>query len=215
MPRDSAQTRALFDAWSATYARDLERPSGPLDGYAGSLRAAAKMALAGLRRGEAAGAPRVLDLGIGTGAFGAILAEGAGARVSGLDVSPGMIARCAEAHPDFALAVGGFLPIPHPDAAFEAVVSSFALHEVAPGDRPAALAEVARVLVPGGELCLLDIIFASAAALADAQRAIATWDPDEEYPLVGELDAALHGAGLGAVAWQQTAPCHWAVQARR
>lgn len=208
MPRSGEATRALFDEWADTYDRDLRRAPGPLDGYAESLAAAAALLPLG------AGA-RVLDIGVGTGAFGASLAA-RGARVWGLDPSVRMLARCRRAHPAFHLAAGAFAALPYAAARFAAVVSSFAWHEVAPAARPAVCAELARVTEPGGHVCLVDIIFASPEALAEARRLLAgSWDEQEEYALVGALDAQLRAAGFAGLRWAQTAPCHWAVVGRR
>lgn len=158
---------------------------------------------------------RILDVGIGTGSFGGLLAQ-RGARIWGVDVSPRMLERCQEAYPDFTLAESSFLPPPFSEGSFEAVVASFAFHEVAPAERSAALAEVARVLVPCGYICLLDIIFASPEAAADAaQREGKYWDDSEEYPQVADLDRLLRQAGFAGLCWRQTAPCHWVVTGRR
>jgi SAM-dependent methyltransferase len=48
--------------------------------------------------------------------------------------------------------------LPFPDARFDVVLSSWALHNIyAPGDRQRAVREIARVLKPGGHVALLDI----------------------------------------------------------
>ncbi len=207
MPRSDAQTRALFDRWAATY-DDVQSGDGPLAGYAASLREAAAMLPVG------AGA-HVLDIGIGTGAFAALIA-GRGALISGIDVSEGMLAACRAARPEFALALGSFTPIPYPDERFDAVISSFAFHEVASSSRPNACAEIARVLRRGGIVCLLDIVFASTAATADARRAFGvSWDDDEDYALVADLDTLLRQASFADLSWRHTAPCHWVVVGRR
>jgi putative AdoMet-dependent methyltransferase len=208
MTRNPEDTRRLFDAWAATYDRDVADPAGPLAGYEESLW----QAVAALDLPPGA---RTLDIGIGTGAFAARLA-GRGAQVWGLDPSRAMLARCRAAYPAFALAVGGFGPLPFAAGRFDAVVASFAAHEIPPADRLAAWSEVARVLRPGGAICLLDLIFASPAAVAEARRRLGdSWDDAEEYPLVGELDGQLRAAGFAALRWRQTAPCHWVVTGRR
>lgn len=200
--RDAVATRALFDRWALTYDDTVQ--DGPLTGYQQSLAAtAAPLALPP--------AARVLDLGIGTGTFAALLPT-PGIQVWGVDVSAGMLARCREMHPQFTLTVGSFYPLPHATGQFDAVISSFAFHEVWPAERAAACVEMARVLRPGGTLCLLDIIFASPAAVAEARLALGElWDDGEAYPLVGELDTLLRAAGFVALRWQQPAPWHWAV----
>jgi len=59
-------------------------------------------------------------------------------------------------------------------------------------------------------------MFASPASREEARAAMGTyWDDDEEYSLVGDLDALLYGAELCATSWWQTAPFHWLVLARK
>lgn len=205
-PRD--ETGALFNSWAETYDSDLKHSVGPLEGYEMSLSEAAGML--SLEPGA-----RVLDVGIGTGAFAAFAAQ-SGAAISGVDPSPSMLDRCRAAHPEFELAVGGFTPIPHRDAGFDTVISSFALHEVPATERGLACAEVARVLKPGRGVCLLDIMFVSPEAAAEARHILGRyWDPDEDYPSVGALDAQLRRAGITGIHWRQTAPYHWAVVGRK
>ena len=208
MPRSADATRSLFDAWAATYDDDLQEAGGPLAGYATSLAEAASML-------PLVPGADILDVGIGTGAFAALLAARGGS-ITGLDVSAEMLARCRAAHPGFALRVGSFVPIPLPDARFDAAVASFAFHEVPAPSRPTAVAELARVLKPGAHLCVLDIVFASRSATAAARRAIGSaWDEDEDYPLVADLGAMLRDTGFVDLRWRHTAPCHWVVVARR
>lgn len=173
MPREREATRALFDRWAETYDADTADPSGPLVGYDDSLYAVNEMVTDGVET-------KLLDIGIGT-RFLASLFEKRVAAVTGIDVSEQMLARCAASHPDFRLKEGSFTEIPFPDATFDIVVSSFTFHEVSPSERSAACSEVVRILRPGGQLALLDIMFASEAAVADGRVAIgAIWDPDED-----------------------------------
>lgn len=100
-----------------------------------------------VRRGD-----RVLDLGSGTGAFTAALAE-AGAQPVGAEVAQSAVARARTAHPelDFRLVpIEG--PLPFEDNGFEFVWSSEVIEHVA--DTARWLSEVRRVLVPGGRLLL-------------------------------------------------------------
>ncbi|HYF95100.1 MAG TPA: class I SAM-dependent methyltransferase [Symbiobacteriaceae bacterium] len=204
MLRSSQETLKRFDEWAASYDASASAPGGPLEGYHASLAEAAR--LVPVQPGW-----HVLDVGIGTGAFSALLAQ-RGGEIFGVDISAKMLEKCAAAHPEFRLRNGSFLPIPCPDGAFHAVVASFAFHEVHPSERAAACRELARVVKPGGYVCLLDIIFASAGARAEARRALGdTWDESEEYPLVWELDTQLREAGFAKITWRHTAPYHWAV----
>jgi SAM-dependent methyltransferase len=90
-------------------------------------------------------------VGCGTGAFAAALAE-RGARVWGIDPSPEMLAR-ARSRPGRTVGVklGRAEALPFKAAWFDRVVFRLVIHLV---DRPAALLESARVLVPGGRIII-------------------------------------------------------------
>jgi ubiquinone/menaquinone biosynthesis C-methylase UbiE len=101
---------------------------------------------------------RVLDVACGTGVVARLAAErvGADGRVVGLDLNPGMlvVARSllVEAAPiEWVQATAGRLPFP--DGSFEVVCCQLGLQFFP--DRAAALAEMARVLVPGGRLAVM------------------------------------------------------------
>src|SRR5213593_4677584 len=93
----------------------------------------------------------VLDVGCGTGA----LQAAPGVRLAGLDPSPEMLAVArGKLAPAVELRVGWAEEIPYGDATFDVVVSCSVFHYLR---RPmAALAEMARVLAPGGRLVITD-----------------------------------------------------------
>ncbi|MCU1338314.1 MAG: class SAM-dependent methyltransferase [Bryobacterales bacterium] len=112
---------------------------------------------AGIASGE-----NVLDVGTGTGVV-AITAARAGARVTGLDLTPALLDRAREnsriARMDHIVwTEGDAESLPYPDASFDVVLSQFG-HMFAP--RPeVAVAEMRRVLKSGGRV------------------AFATWPPE-------------------------------------
>lgn len=96
---------------------------------------------------------RVLDIAAGTGTSSAALAR-RGAEVVALDFSPGMIAVGRERHPEIEFVEGDAEALPFDDASFDAVTISFGLRNV---NRPkVALAEMLRVLRPGGRLVVCE-----------------------------------------------------------
>jgi demethylmenaquinone methyltransferase/2-methoxy-6-polyprenyl-1,4-benzoquinol methylase len=93
----------------------------------------------------------VLDLACGTGDLSR-LAHREGYRVIGADLSAGMLAANRAATP---LVEGDVSALPFPDAAFDGVVCGYALRNFT--ELPVALAEMARVLRPGGRLAVLEV----------------------------------------------------------
>jgi ubiquinone/menaquinone biosynthesis C-methylase UbiE len=110
-----------------------------------------------LNAGEA-----VLDVGCGTGSL-AIAAKrrvGPTGSVHGLDASPEMIARAQykarKAGLDVTFANGVAESLPFPDARFDVVLNTVMLHHLGAKARPIAMAEMRRVLRPGGRLLTVD-----------------------------------------------------------
>ena len=96
---------------------------------------------------------RVLDLGCGTGRLSAALVEQGIARVWGVDASEAMLAVAREKLPaNVGLKQARAEDLPFRDGWFDRAVMWLVAHLV---DRPAAFAEVARVLAPGGRLAVV------------------------------------------------------------
>ncbi len=98
---------------------------------------------------------RVLDLAAGTGVSTAELPR-SGARAVACDFSLGML-RAGRAHRrrrELPFVAGDATRLPFADGAFDAVTISFGLRNVA--DVPRALAEMARVVRPGGRLLVCE-----------------------------------------------------------
>ena len=98
---------------------------------------------------------RVLDVGCGTGRFAAALAE-RGAKVWGIDPSSEMLAQARRAaRAGVGLKEAAAEDLPFKDAWFERAVLVLVVHLV---DRSRALAEVARVLAPGGRAVIATFV---------------------------------------------------------
>ena len=117
------------------------------------------------------GSGRVLDVGAGSGraAIGVLLARPKTTAV-GVDIYSGYWgidentperfmrnARIASVAERADARVGDMRKLPFGDAEFDAVVSSYAIDHLRRAERPNAIAEVARVLKPGGEFLLMII----------------------------------------------------------
>lgn len=122
---------------------------------------------------EPLGGARLLDLAAGAGGA-ALLAAARGARVTAFDASSAMVARIRERAAGSAIEAGQVdarLPLPRPDAAFDAALSCFGV-VILPDPVP-ALRELHRVLRPGGRL------------------AVVTWTEPGRYELAARLRAAV------------------------
>lgn len=94
-----------------------------------------------------------LDVGCGPGHIGRYLAD-RGLVASGLDLSPGMVARARELNPGMTFAQGSMLSLPFPDGSFAAVVAFYSIIHLSREDAPRAVAEFFRVLESGGHALL-------------------------------------------------------------
>ena len=105
----------------------------------------------------------VLEIGCGTGRFSrAAAAEKL--KATAIDISPIMLeyvqAKSKQENiSSIATFHAGFLTMDFPAASFDAVVSGAALHHLPDAWKYAALRNVARVLKPGGQFILRDVVF--------------------------------------------------------
>jgi len=106
----------------------------------------------------------VLDVGCGTGTltrqiYDALPAD-APRRVCGVDAAEAMIAvarKKAGARPGLEFAAALAEELPYPDGSFDRVLSTFFFHHLNYGLKVKALAEIWRVLRPGGQAAILDV----------------------------------------------------------
>ncbi|MFE9096667.1 class I SAM-dependent methyltransferase [Streptomyces sp. NPDC007264] len=130
------------------------------------------VAASGARSGDA-----VLDVGCGPGVFAGRLADavGSGGRVVGIDPSAPMVEYASRhagraANCRFVLTSAQSLDLP--DREFDVVTSTFAMHHIPEAHRRTALAQMYRVLRPGGRLLIADA-FPSGAVTPRVTRAMA------------------------------------------
>jgi len=123
-------------------------------------------------------AGRTLDLGCGEGRLPRDLAA-RGHDVVGVDSSPTMIAAASEAAPEMELHVADAADLPFTDASFALVVAFMSLQDV--DDLPGAVREAARVLAPGGRLCLAIVHPLSSAGSFETRTATSRFAIEGSY----------------------------------
>ncbi len=150
----------------------------------------------------------VLEIGFGTGNTLLHLAEAVGesGRVSGIDVSTGMLEVATRKVESKGLAdrvdlsVGDARQLPYEDDSFDAVFASFTLELFSLNDIPAVLAEVARVLKPGGRLGVVSMATVQEGEKASALEKTYVW-MHQHFPHIVDcqpIDVVelVEGAGL-------------------
>jgi demethylmenaquinone methyltransferase/2-methoxy-6-polyprenyl-1,4-benzoquinol methylase len=161
--------RAMFDRIAPVYDAMNRVMTAGLD-----QRWRRETARAAVRPGDA-----VLDACCGTGDL-AVAAERLGGRVTGLDFSERMLERARRKEPSIEWVRGDLLELPFADGSFDAATVGFGVRNVEDLER--ALAELRRVLRPGGRLAILEIT-QPRGALAPFYR---LWF-DRIVPLLGRL----------------------------
>jgi SAM-dependent methyltransferase len=143
------------------WAEDLEYPAelanvpdSAVESFAG---VANPWALGRLEPGE-----RVLDLGSGAGTDSLIAAQMVGerGRVTGIDMTPEMLAKAARAATEMGVVNVEFVEaeaerLPFADGSFDVVISNGVIDLVP--DKDAVFSEIFRVLAPGGRIQIADV----------------------------------------------------------
>jgi ubiquinone/menaquinone biosynthesis C-methylase UbiE len=86
----------------------------------------------------------------------AAAAAGPGGAAVGIDAAPEMVEHARRRHPTATFEVGSATAIASPDAHFDAVLCCLVLHHLEPPAQAVAVAEMARVLKPGGRLLVAE-----------------------------------------------------------
>lgn len=158
-----------------------------------------EVAAAFVQAGKLSRGSRVLEIGIGTGRIAIPLAEQVGA-VFGIDISPGMIGRLIAKRGDQAVypILGDATRLPLPDASFDAVVAVHIFHLL---PWQAALAEIVRVLKPGG------VLMHGWGASVTIQALVDAWNVAITSPYRMSINQRMGGENfLEDAGWQPTQP---------
>ena len=187
-----------FDRWAARYDRSLTQSLlfGPVQ----------RSVVAAVAPRLPPGA-RVLDVGCGTGRLlDRLRTVLPGAALFGLDRSSGMTEAARHLRSYLRIERGTAESLPHPDGCFDAVVTTVSFHHWT--DKVAAVAEVRRVLRPGGLFALTDPSVDDLPGWPRPLWTIARRNMDD-MPALDERDRLLDGAGLRVLETRPTLHGRW------
>ena len=146
-------------------------PDSAVEAFAG---VANPFSLGRLRAGE-----RVLDLGSGAGTDSLVAAQmvGEGGRVTGIDMTPQMLAKARAAAAEMGAANVEFVEgeaeqLPFPDGSFDVVISNGVIDLIP--DKDAVFEQLHRVLTPGGRIQVADVTVQQPVS-AEGRRNIDLW----------------------------------------
>jgi len=107
---------------------------------------------------------KILDVGAGKGELaGQVSKIAADIEVHAIDPNPDKVEAITRDHPSVKASTSGAESLPFPDASFDKVYTTMALHHYADLDK--ALKEIGRVLKPGGSFVVLEVEPSSAKGL--------------------------------------------------
>lgn len=155
--------------------------------------------------GPASRAGAVLDYGCGSGRFLPLLQALERGPVVGFDVTRSVLEAVAERHPDVEVVTGsGVYPTPLADATFDLAMSSEVIEHVE--DQSGFVADLARVLAPGGLLVLTTPNARFERRYKAGTRGL---QPIENWLDRASLDTLLEDAGF-EILDRATTGAHWA-----
>jgi SAM-dependent methyltransferase len=150
--------------------------------------------------------PSVLDAGCGTGRMSRYLAD-RGCRVTGVDLSPGMVAMARRDHPDLAFSVGSIVDLPYADASVDAAMYWYSVIHSPDSLLPRIAAEAVRVVRPGGLVLLAFQVGAGSRDVANGYRALGHDVSITRFDRsLSQMEALLADAGVDVVARLERQP---------
>lgn len=147
---------------------------------------------------------KVLDVGCGTGGvtIPAKLRVGKTGTAAGIDPAPEMIAvarkKAVRAGLEIDFRIGVIESLPFPDETFNAVTSSLMMHHLPKPVRVKGLAEIRRVLKPGGRILIADMIRPSPSFLGHLGSLVLHHGHSVQFG-IEDLSALLKEAGFEKV----------------
>ncbi len=164
----------------------------------------------------------VLDIGCGGGNQAAILADSGISSVHAIDSSPYMVAHAKQSYPWIPFVVANAECTGFADEEFDAVCLSFVFHEIPPKFAEQVIAEIYRILKPGGEVIIAE---PSSLQMAKSRRELYRrfgWRGvyfkllagHMHEPFLGPWHARDHvqwlaGYGFSVLEEDQSCPIHW------
>jgi SAM-dependent methyltransferase len=147
----------LFDEYRDTYVDEVQKSIGFIgQEHDFFTRSKARNLLEII--GEAVGDPtqaRVLDVGCGPGETDAYLADKVG-ELHGVDVASELIARASERNPSVSYTAYDGERLPYDDGTFDFAFAICVVHHVPPAKWDRFVAEIARVVRPGGAVAIAE-----------------------------------------------------------
>ena len=212
---EATQVRSMFDRIAGVY----DRMNGVMTAGLHHRWRQRAADLAQVRPGS-----HVVDVATGTGDLAIELHRrvGPAGEVVGLDFSEAMLQRARAKAPGIQFEQGDALALPYPDASFDAATVGFGARNFADLER--GIAEMVRVVRPGGRVVILEITAAARSPLAGfcqawfdrvvpllgmlaGDTAAYSYLPQSvrRFPAPAELAGHMVRAGLRSVSWIETA----------